>query len=207
MTGYSPAEMIIRVGGRLLSIEGPPELFAKLAAGERSKRSLIAACVRRGDFLGAVGWYGHEDKLTAVIRWHAAARTPLREALAAAWTSSEWPGRTWNTWYLLRLWRDIAAGERIEDGESLPPGDPLTIYRGEGWDDEESGIAWTLDAERGRWFATTVPRVGSRDGRLLTGEAPRAAILGYLTARREAEIIIDPADVRILDERDVSAPQ
>jgi hypothetical protein len=178
--------------GVVVEIDDPAVIDA-LIRGSRHKRALIAARVRRGDLVGALNLYGHADRLNAVVRWWQAGRGPLRDVLAQAWTSTEWPGDP------IVLWRAIAAGDRIEDGEPMPTGDPLTIYRGQGVDDEYVGISWTLDRSRAEWFAATIPRVGPReDGVVIEGRVARSAILGYLTARNESEVIVDPLDVAIV---------
>lgn len=160
-------------------------------ANRRHLRSLIAARVRRGDFVGALDLYGHAERLGAVWRWWSAGRGSLRDALAEAWQSAEYPGTAH-----LGLWRAIAADERIEDGEPMPAGDPLVVYRGQG-NGEPVGISWTLDRETAAWFARNLPRLGPRPdgGLVLVGRVRRDRVLAYLTSRGEREVIVDPHDV------------
>ena len=191
------------------------ELWAGLA---RSHSARIAARVRGGDLQGALDLYGHAERLYAVARWYCAGRPVTGDHLADAWTSMEFygPGRApaWENrrhyptaaaaW--LPLWSAIARPVgRVEypAGTHLPDDDPLAIYRGQATAEEPTGISWTLSQERAHWFATTVPRVGSRPGVVLSGRVARDAVLGYLTDRNEDEVIVDPDDVQILFVEDV----
>lgn len=175
-------------------VEMDAEAAARYLAAHRHKRAMISAAVRRGDLDAALGWMGHAERLQAVARWLMDGRGPLRQPLAEAWTGAE-PDDT--DPYYLALWRAISAGERIET-EPMPPGDPLTVYRGQASADEPLGIAWTLDPEVARFFALRVSRTAGREaGMVLVGSVPRSAVLGYINEREEAEVVCDPNDVDV----------
>jgi hypothetical protein len=111
---------------------------------------------------------------------------------------------------ILRAFR--ASGETIFDGDSaraaymtLP--DRVIIHRGTVTAEADSrkyGVSWTLDPEKGRWFATAPHRCrnwGSRPA-LLSAEVERSDICGLLLDRQESEILVCPdtlQDVRSQD--------
>jgi hypothetical protein len=172
-----------------------PEARAELRAAERSLYGRIGGLVRAGRLDDALYLYGNRQRLGAVERWTLDGRPGLRPLLAMAWSTAE-PDDT-DPFYLI-LWRRIAAGERIDDeGGPMPPGDPLTVYRGQAGRDDPLGIAWSLDPDVADWFALRFDAAGV----VLTGTVPRDAILGYLDGRNEAEAVCDPADVTITGSR------
>lgn len=106
---------------------------------------------------------------------------------------------------MLMAWQDAwaANGHRtVTDGDPLPGGGRnVEVYRGQGRD-ERRGIAWTLDINVARRFANgaglRVP--GSvKDPVVLRSRVARRQVLGYLTGRNEAEVIIDPATLAVVE--------
>ena len=86
--------------------------------------------------------------------------------------------------------------------------DELTIYRGINGRGKRLSWAWTLDRDRGEWFAHrlyTDRRAGGRKPTLLTATAAKADVIGYLERRGEEEIVIQPSKVLITKSEAVNA--
>lgn len=97
--------------------------------------------------------------------------------------------------YLQLWWEafDRNGHEAVTDGEPLPKGRTLRLYRGQDGD-VPPGISWTLDQQVAEKFARgAATRQGNRGGTVFEVEVPRTIILGYLTGRGEREVIIDPS--------------
>lgn len=101
----------------------------------------------------------------------------------------------------LALWKDARAAKKgyIRDGHALPPGNRVTVFRGQRRFDP-FGIAWTTDIGVAKQFALTFGlRGGPQEGGVVfMANAPRSAIIAYLTGRGESEVIVDPADLRTI---------
>lgn len=104
----------------------------------------------------------------------------------------------------LRLW--ILAYEKnskrtiIVGDKKLPNEDVLTIYRGQDIN-VPLGYSWTLDKEIGAAFASgRGSRTDNRElGVLYVGQVARRKVLGYITTRKEEEIVVDPRYVKVVD--------
>ena len=114
--------------------------------------------------------------------------------LPGTWSRSE-PDDTDPRW--LALWTDAAESGRVET-DPLPDGDPLTIYRGEPEAPAAGprGIGWSLSRDTATSFALR-PRWSQGTGVILEGSVPRRDVLGYVTHRNEAEVIVEPKHVRV----------
>ncbi|RDH75302.1 hypothetical protein DVS77_26745 [Mycolicibacterium moriokaense] len=69
----------------------------------------------------------------------------------------------------------------------------LTIYRGFNVDGRQAGMSWTLNATTARNFALRYGRHGHPQ--VASGTVCTAAVIAYLRARGEDEIIVNPTDV------------
>jgi hypothetical protein len=165
-----------------------------------------------GDLLGERQWQAALDGVPASIRlglltdwWELGCLTitELRSVLPRTWTRSE-PDDTDGRW--LRLWADASAPGRLEL-EPLPDGDPLTIFRGESGSvpREPRGIAWSLARDVAVFQALQPPGHQDRSGVLVEGRVPRRAVLGYVTDRGGAAVIVGPGSVHVLANRPVAS--
>lgn len=125
--------------------------------------------------------------------------------LGDIWTDCE------NIYQNLQEWRqlltaDIPSPEHMMSEEDraafLELPETLTIYRGYAHPDGLDGMSWTLDRERGEFFARRAVWRGSVGDKLAKGTCRRADVLAYHTERGESEIVVFPEHVTILyDER------
>lgn len=127
-----------------------------------------------------------------------------RRHLAWVWSNIEAPHQYGNM--PLDLFRAVGFTHDIEPKNRLRkdthgsrpstviPWKTATIYRGQRKGDP-AGISWTLDKDRGIWFANRLRREGET-GQLVTGLVRRADVLGYFTGRGEDEIVVDPEQVQ-----------
>lgn len=114
--------------------------------------------------------------------------------LASTWSGSD-PDDTDPRF--LTLWKDAVAangGQYLRDpeGVTLPGNHVLTIFRGQ---DEgvPFGIAWSLDVTTAIKFANgAATRQRGRNGVVYRAKVKRSDVLGYMTARHEAEVVLDP---------------
>lgn len=92
-------------------------------------------------------------------------------------------------------WARKHVGHYLRDGKALPRSKFLTVYRGQ-LPGEAVGIAWSLDRATADKFARGAGiRTGSMPGVVLETVVERADVLGYMTGRGEAEVIIDPRGI------------
>ncbi len=88
--------------------------------------------------------------------------------------------------------------------DELP--DEVTVYRGcqevlETWPHHNrEGMSWTLSKEKAEWFAKRFKREHSL---VLTGVCQKEDIIAVLLGRGEEEVLIDPVDVEVTDERKI----
>lgn len=110
-----------------------------------------------------------------------------RELLVEAWTDTELPST--NLRDPGRLWRDLAfVTDNPDEWENVS--DPVTAYRG----GVQGGISWTLNREQAEWFARRFV-FEPNEPQLWSTTVPKEEVLGYLTRRGEAEVILDPYEV------------
>ena len=101
----------------------------------------------------------------------------------------------------LALWREAWEANGYvalidgDDDTDLPDVEVLDIYRGQDPGDT-LGIAWSLDQKIAEKFAKGAAlRQANRNGDILHARIERRLVMGYLTRRGEAEVVIDPADI------------
>jgi len=145
------------------------------------------------------GSYGRLD-----LRVRAHAEGLITDAQALADLPSAWSGADPDDTdpRFLALWKSAFAangGKYLRDrGRALPnqKSPMLRVYRGQD-EGADFGIAWSLDPLVAKKFASgAATRQHYRNGVVYTGLVPRTAILGYMTGRREAEVVFDPAWLR-----------
>jgi len=200
----SPAEMAasLNVQTRIAHemIERDPRIpfiGALVIAGDRlsAERSdrWLAEGMPFDDALAFVGSYARLDWALRAQERGATSRGWLLDRLPHLWSGSD-PDDTDPRF--LALWREAFArnGHRpILDGRRLPPGDVLTVYRGQ-FRDAPLGIAWSLDRRVAEAFARSGGLRGAiQGGVVLTRSARRRDVLAYLTGRDESEVIVDPS--------------
>jgi len=116
------------------------------------------------------------------------------------WNYSENPGCTYGK-DTPKLWegipREYMMGKKeMRVYEALP--DIVTIYRGvssikKGRDRVIRGFSWTLNKERGKWFALRF----THDGLFITAAIPKEHIIFYCDDRKEQEIVVNPKFLKI----------
>lgn len=84
----------------------------------------------------------------------------------------------------------LASAEEREEFAALP--ERLTVYRG---DIADGGWSWSLDPKVAEFFAR---RFGG-DAPLVKGTVAKADVLGYLTRRNEAEVLVPEGAVRDIE--------
>jgi len=134
-----------------------------------------------------------------------------RELAPALWIDAEPQGRQRGPWLeFLRAAHHKVGLLLDEQGERLPEGD-IEIYRGVSGAPRpgcRSGLSWTLDIERARWFANRFS-VLHGNPRVYSATVDSQAVLAFLTGRQEREVVVDPHDlrrIRILERLPESKP-
>ena len=79
--------------------------------------------------------------------------------------------------------------------------DTVRIYRGFSRPDGQTGMSWTTDEPRARWFARRLTRDGD-EPRLAVGDVDRCRIIAYFARRGEREVLALPEHVRVIAVRD-----
>lgn len=176
-----------------------PFATALTMAGDRLSAKLADAMLEDGiDFKSArviVGSYALLDWVVRTMDRGVVSREHVLDNLPDWWRGSD-PDDTDPRF--LALWR--AAWERngkrpVCDDKPFPR-HPRTVYRGQDAD-APIGIAWTLDLSVAKAFANGRGlRQSGRPGVVFGGVVSPKNVLGYLTRRHEAEVVIDPTNVR-----------
>lgn len=122
------------------------------------------------------------------------------EALVYAYTGVR---TNWSSWSLETIHMMFILADRaklLAAGSPLPPGEQFTLYRGVagvGRARRCSGMSWTNDRDRARWFATRLSH--------LPGPAVHETIVSaseiycYYTGRDENDFIVRAQRTRIVD--------
>jgi hypothetical protein len=143
------------------------------------------------------GSYGRLD--LRVRAYHEGLLTPEQalEGLADAWSGSD-PDDTDERFFGLWLEAFITNGHKyLRDhvGKGLPRRRLLTIYRGQD-EDAPFGLSWSLDARVAEKFANgAATRQHHRGGVVYEAMVKRTDVMGYMTGRNEAEVIVHPDDL------------
>lgn len=205
----------------------PPEpwtmpTLAERKTGEATNARLLTQAViaRHGGKRDKRNWWrlwieaGTHDRDLPHFAHHtirAACWTPeaARDLALFSWSKPEWPGQ-----YKSQEWREMFAAvgslplctvnddaeDEEEPVECHEHDGPVTVYRA-AWSSQRHGLAWSLDLDKARWFASRGDMSGrGRRMRLWTTTVPHDRILAHITTRNEAEIV---ADVRGLQIKEV----
>jgi len=137
----------------------------------------------------------YEHNMTARVFW---------KTFADVWMDSE------NLWQDTRLIRRMLSSPRphrdhamtAEERRALKKmPDTLTIYRGFSGEGTPRGWSWTVNREKGEWFARRPPgplQDSPSDPTLVEATVKKADVIAYFTGRNEWEIVVDPRKVKIV---------
>jgi hypothetical protein len=91
--------------------------------------------------------------------------------------------------------RIFSVGDRAKHTADLPPGDPITVYRGTSSGSRgygRDGTSWTLCAGLASWFAQNR---GGSNPTVWTATVRRDEVLAYLADGGELEVICRPREI------------
>lgn len=175
-----------------------------LESAERVERALISGEFEKPRYPGdpaktpydrAIWFVGSYARMDCALRWQEAGyatREHLLDLLPDLWPASD-PDDTDPRF--IDLWKEafVRNGSKpVRDGKHLPKGSVLRVYRGQP-DDAPIGCAWSLNERVAEKFAKGAwARAAVSGGSILVLDVPRSHVLGYLTGRGEAEVILDP---------------
>jgi len=125
--------------------------------------------------------------------------------LSDVWIDTELPHLHKNMWLDLfnaniKQKRKLMSAKERQVIQDLPK--KVTIYRG--YDDKMEnlmGISWTLSEEKANWFATRFQF--EVEPRIAEGQCEKSSILAYFERSGEKEIVIDPININITDNRPI----
>jgi len=179
-------------------------LNARVNAQLRQKKIAVAEAYRDGEWYSYVFLHERPYRVDAfTVIEHLLEDGEYWELLGSVWTDSE------NIWQNYEVWRDLLTESR-EDRERMMSEEEraelaalpseFTIYRGAPRTEEFDipGLSWTLDRQRGEWFAHRSIRFGTetrRDAVLHTATVNKADVLAFFDGRGEREIVVLPEDV------------
>lgn len=177
--GYSAliiaGDMISRENGDDALAAGSPFMYAGMLVGSFARFAWAIDAYERG----AIAWQDLAPNLPDL--WRDSDPDDTDPRFAAVWRRAR-----------------VEAGRVITDADDVaPPTSPLTLYRGQ---DRGApiGLSWSLDRATAVKFARGAGvRQASRKGVVLVGTCAYDDAFAYLTGRGEAEIVVDPAAVRI----------
>jgi hypothetical protein len=159
------------------------------------KVKALKSAVKNQDWHSFV--YLHERPYRAMALESAALRGDIDDGDYWELTSSTWTD-TENHWQHRLEWNRLLRSNRshrerfMDDDEresfnALP--DSLTVYRGWNGSGTAKGLAWTLEREKGIWFAHRLIHDGEPPS-LAAGIVQKEHTLGLLQGRGEQEIVI-----------------
>lgn len=151
----------------------------------------------RRDSLPAEVYSEEDDWLEEFVWIDATAEQLVKPEKAApiiAWIWTDTENFFENKWHWHELLKFIQNNHKEFMGDEdwkffqdLP--DEFTIYRGYDADyetDEDFGFSWSLSQEQAQWFAD---RFGSESGAVATKKVKKSEVVGYLSSRKEEEIV------------------
>lgn len=169
-----------------------PELgiTAHIMSGDLAAAEIITAQVKARKMTAskAVNYIGSYARFQWAVEH--LPKPELYRKLPELWSGSD-PDDT-NPAYL-ELWREASRIKKgpVLDGKKLPRRRELLVYRGQRPQDP-IGFSWALDRRIAYKFATGAGlRRPIDDGTIYEARVRREWVLGYLTGRGEAEVIID----------------
>lgn len=186
-----------------------PTVHALYNRGYARKREKLARFEADGDFAMAVAMYERPYRMRALLGYRDRLSGPkLWKLVAEVYADSENIREHREEWLALFIdamphREDLMTAAERNHLAGLP--DEITIYRGIRSAEHAKGalgFSWTLDADRGCWFAKRFPS-SEREGYLLTATVARADVIAYWRGRGEDEVIVLPSSVRNLHARKV----
>jgi hypothetical protein len=180
-----------------------PRSYGLVNAQLRWKQGLLDKARAESDWGQVVFLHERPYRLKALLDYVLPAKPPkpeLGELLGDTWADAEAPSHfKTNRDVWCSLFNHLGSSkaylmdvDEIGHLGALP--DTLRIYRGYAGR-HRTGLSWTLDYDRARWFAR---RWGSDGARVATGTVEKSKVFALLEGRRESEIVVDPRHVKIL---------
>ncbi|MFM8497431.1 MAG: hypothetical protein ACKOEM_18205, partial [Planctomycetia bacterium] len=172
------------------------------------RQEILRGHEEQGDLQQAVMTHEKPFRMQVLTEYeHRMSDTVFWRTFGDAWMSSE------NLWQDMRLIGRMLSSPRpnreqmmtLEERQALKRmPDTLTIYRGYSGEGTWRGWSWTIDREKGEWFARRPPSPlddAPTDPTLVEATANKSDVIAYLTDRCESEIIVDPRKVKIVSTR------
>lgn len=177
------------------------------------RQEILREYEEQGDLQQAVMTHEKPFRMQVLTEYeHQMSDAVFWKTFGDAWTSSE------NLWQDMRLIGRMLSSPRpnreqmmtLEERRALKRmPDTLTIYRGYSGKGTWKSWSWTLDGEKGEWFARRPPSPladSPADPTLVEATANKSDVIAYMTDRGESEIIVDPKKVKIVSTK-VLKPQ
>ncbi len=124
----------------------------------------------------------------------------LRQLIGDWWTQIEYPSQiALRQPQVLDLFR--AAGFVANPADVAQPTEVLTVYRGVQGEGSPRGLSWTTELDRAVWFARRWPFLPL--GTVWAAEVPPKHVLGIFHNREEAEVVVNPRNLRNLRAVDI----
>jgi hypothetical protein len=169
-----------------------------ICGAKRWEKRLIAGDYTFDKIIWLIGSYARFDFALRQMDKGRATPEQIYKILPGLWSFSDPDDlnpRFLKIWQAAYEWN---GKKYLRDGKALPRDKQLVVYRGQDRTQEKVGIAWSLDQSIAAKFARGAwARQRDRDGVVLYGLVDRKNILGYMTKRGEAEVIIDPKHVEV----------
>ena len=180
----------------------------------QKKKEAIQQAIATKDWIKAVVLHERPWRINALhkIMLHGYIDDPAEywPVLVEFWIDSENIHQNYDLWIDLWSAEDMGCPRQHGMGESelatlaaLP--EEITVYRTVACEEYANGLSWTLDLDVAIGVFARHPNVlVHRDGaKLITGKLRKDDVLVYLDTRDEAEIVVLPDTVEIVDVRDI----
>jgi hypothetical protein len=167
------------------------------------KRDGVAQALKTGDWGRVIAYHERPYRIDALERCvnEGLGGDEFWDHLATVWTDSENIHQHLDTWR--ELW-DMSEPGRIEhvmDEDERARFDALPelveVWRGYTVEEGLHGMSWTLDKDKGEWFARRFATMEGRKPHLAHAFVPKEKVLAVFLGRNESEVVALPEDVEV----------
>lgn len=171
----------------------------------KTREQMVLDYEKKGDLQQAVMTHEKPYRFEALARYEPQmADDTFWRTFGDAWTSSD---NLWQDAEMIEGWlssskpcrEQMMSAEERQALKRMP--DAITIYRGYSGRGTWRGWSWTIEKDKGEWFARRPRGPGEdspSDPTLVEATVKKADVIAYIAARNESEIVVDPRKVKIV---------
>jgi hypothetical protein len=198
ITGLPVDSVLRRIASGHIELTSEEYSALNRRAAEHERRHFERAA-EEGDFHSALSWLSSTSATAGLVELEPRMTDEqVRDALRLHWSRCDSAGFAVDD--LLNLFH--RAGFVTDTKEPKLTGELVIYRRTFGDDDPRDGISWTLDGNKARRLAEHRGRGADVDratAAVWSARVDAPQILGYFAQRGEAEVLVDPSDLRDIE--------